>query len=112
MRPWAKKSRIAVAAAVATITCGCNFAQFHLTVTTSAPVSPKAKGCEFSVTSVRPERAAEDIAILDSGWCHDIPCFKEAIRDDVCKVGGDVVVAQTNESGYYVKGTVLRWRSQ
>jgi hypothetical protein len=99
MRQWANKSRVAVAAALATMVCGCSFAQVHLTVTTSAPLTPKAKGCEFSVTSVRPERAADDIATLDSGGCHASRAFQQAIADDVCKVGGDVVIAQTNDAG-------------
>jgi hypothetical protein len=40
--------------------------------------------------------------------CDDPTEFKNAVRADVCRVGGDVVLIETNGFGNYVRGTVLR----
>lgn len=88
----------------------CFSASFPLTVSTNKPLTPKPPGCEFMVVGSMPQGNYEEIATVRSAGkgCDDPEEFREAVRADVCKVGGDLVVTEVNGYGDFVRGTVLR----
>lgn len=96
---------------VFTFLAGCM--SYELTPTTTAPTTSKAP-CDFRVVNLPPHGDYEEIAALtpDGRRCAMNPNdFKSAVRDNVCRVGGDVVITEVNGFGCYVRGTVLRERS-
>ena len=91
--------------------CGLQAASYKATRTGSSVLKPKPADCDFAILTTKSDRPYEEIAILDSKnyMAHDVAEFKEAIKKDVCDLGGDAVFAQVNGYGYYPRGTVLRW---
>jgi hypothetical protein len=91
--------------------CGLQAASYRATQTGSSALTPKPANCDFAILTTTGSRPYEEIAILDSKnyMAHDVAEFKEAIKKDVCELGGDAVLAQVNGYGYYPRGTVLRW---
>lgn len=84
-----------------------------MSTSTSAPLTAKPANCDFRVVNLPPRADEyEEIATLSlaSKAADDPDQFKSAVRADVCKVGGDMVVTEVNGAGRYVRGTVLRKR--
>jgi len=81
-----------------------------MTVTTTKPVQPKPTNCDFQIVGVAPAEGYEEIALLSQsgGATSDPTVFKEKVRADVCRVGGDVVVTRINGFGDFLGGSVLR----
>ena len=103
-------ARVCVVAVVIT-GCGLQAASYKATKTGSSALMPKPANCDFAILTTPAARPYEEIAVLDSKnyMAHDVAEFKEAIKKDVCEMGGDAVLAQVNGYGYYPRGTVLRW---
>lgn len=91
--------------------CGLQAASYKATRTGPSALAPKPANCDFAILTTKADRPYEEIAILDSKnyMAHDAAEFKDAIKKDVCELGGDAVYAQVNGYGYYPRGTVLRW---
>ncbi len=89
---------------------GCFTASFPLTVSTNKPLAPKPPGCEFLVVGSMPQGNFEEVATVRSTGkgCSDPQEFRMAVREDVCRVGGDVVVTEANGYGNFVRGIVLK----
>jgi hypothetical protein len=87
---------------------GC--VRYEMSVSTTSPTRAKTATCEFRVVNMIPGGNYEEIATLTvSDKAAESPDeFKRAVREDVCRVGGDVVVTEINGLGLYVRGTVLR----
>ncbi len=91
-----------------------------MTATTTQPVTAKPSGCDFSVVTLVPQGAHQEIGTLTyedaSGFWSFGPSshaespdeFKRAVQAEVCRLGGDIVVTELNGRGQYVRGTVLR----
>jgi hypothetical protein len=87
---------------------------YKMTVTSATPGPAKAPTCDFQVLNLVPSgEAYEEIATLTptDARAATPERFKQAVREDVCRVGGDVVITQINGDGWYVRGTVLRKRA-
>lgn len=96
-------------AVVAVIGCGGATTAFTRTGPTLAA---QPDSCDFSVVTTTPESSTElgkvDIKYLkQTDWIYDESAFKRKVRTHVCQSGGDTVVAQINDNGLYMKGTVL-----
>ena len=89
--------------------CGCA-ASYPMTVSTDKPLTAKPPTCQFQVVAMPPQSGYEEIATLRLGAIStDNPdTFKDAVRADVCRVGGDLVVEEINGHGAIVRGAVLR----
>lgn len=74
------------------------------------PAEPLAPNCDFEVFKEAPQgeydRLAE-VKPVDFGATTPDE-FKDAIRADVCKAGGEMVVATVNGANNYIKGVVYR----
>ncbi len=86
--------------------------KYTLTPTTPAPVAaePLPPTCDFEVFKEAPQGEYDKLAELkpvDFGATSSDE-FKDAIRADVCKAGGEVVVATINGANNYIKGVVYR----
>jgi hypothetical protein len=100
--------RLPSASLLAVFTIGC-LPSYKLTASSASTVA-KPPTCEFRVVNLPPGQEFEEIATLTSedGFDTDPAKFKERVRADVCRVGGDVVFTEINAKGWYVRGTVLR----
>ena len=92
--------------------CGYGYTQ-----TTSHVAGPKPEGCVFDLLSVRPDRPFDELGVIDStsGSAYavsDARSFMEWVRPDVCRAGGDAVIAEVNGLGHYVRGIVIKYRKQ
>ncbi len=79
----------------------------------SVEVNAKNTDCDFDVLTVPPQRQYEDIGSLnwDSGVAvGTAPMLKDAIRSQVCAIGGDAVIGQMNGRGNFIAGSIIRWR--
>jgi hypothetical protein len=88
---------------------GCGSRSYAVTRTSADPVVSKAPDCDFAIlTQAEPDY--EEVAILEQD---DHPAvtaaeFQNIVRKQVCEVGGDAVVAEVDNQGAYLRGTVLR----
>src|SRR5260221_417808 len=90
-------------------------APYGFTATTQNAGTAKPAGCAFDILTTRPDQPFVEVGIFDvSSRLFSLPSdagtFKKAVSDDVCRVGGDAVLAEINGYGAYVRGTVLRYK--
>lgn len=79
------------------------------------PIAGHAPGCDFGVTATIPA-GYEEVGTLVYGSrtlssyraSRDPVEFKDAVRADVCSMGGDLVVTQVDAQGTIVRAAVLR----
>ena len=108
-----KATVFAVALAMGAVGCGPGY---QLTMTSPDSVVAKPANCQFVVITTRPDRPFDEIATLDHtrGYpSRDVGDFKSRVAENVCKAGGDAVIAKYGESDNhagYVQGTVIRWK--
>ena len=87
--------------------------KYNLTPTTpppETPAQPFAANCDFEVFKEAPQGEYDKLAELkpvDFGATTSGD-FKDAIRAEVCKAGGEMVVATVNGANSYIKGVVFR----
>jgi hypothetical protein len=87
--------------------------KYTLTPTTPAPASPAqplAANCDFEVFKEAPQGEYDllaEVKPVDFGATTSDE-FKDAIRAEVCKAGGEMVVATINGANSYIKGVVFR----
>jgi len=92
--------------------CAPYVPQYTTTVSTNQQLVAKPASCDFRVVNLAPTSGGfEEIATLTpkpslQAWTPE--SFKTAVHDDVCRLGGDMVVTEINGQGAYVRGTVLR----
>jgi len=93
--------------------CGASYALGRVGELTPPSRPPD---CRFEVRSDIPSRPFDEIAILaprdieyGSMAGGTVP-FQEAVQSQVCAVGGDAVVVETDAFDHYVRGTVIKYR--
>jgi hypothetical protein len=94
------------------LVAGCVPLSYTFTPASSQPVQAKPKGCKFEVVMSQPNEGYEEIGTLDyynGDTPKDANKFKKAIAEQVCEVGGDAVVATTDDKGAITKGSVIRF---
>jgi len=74
----------------------------------------KPPNCDFVIATTKVDHPYQEIGILDSQQAppQDAAAFKAKVQPQVCAVGGDAVVTEVNGTGYYVRGTILRFTEQ
>lgn len=90
---------------------GCFVASATYTPSTTARFPSKPADCDFAVLTTLPEGSLEELGILDiqkAGLVTTAGDFKTIVGPQVCAAGGDIVVAEVNGSGNYVRGSVFR----
>jgi hypothetical protein len=107
------KTRLAVFAGFL-LGAGCTY---NFTQTTSHVARPKPENCTFDVLTARPDSPFDELGVLDfsggSGYAaSNAREFMHSVRPDVCRAGGDAVLAEINGLGRYVRGTVVKYRPQ
>jgi hypothetical protein len=88
---------------------GCGTTSWSYTA--SATATPRDAACDFAVVSTPPGPGYQEIGLLDapSGSCLEgAQNFKQAVRAEVCKAGGDAVMTEISGFGCYKRGTVFR----
>lgn len=78
--------------------------------TSDKQYSPKPSNCDFKIKVTDSGLGDyEEIGII-SGCAgqKDISSYKSTIQPDVCKAGGDLVVARTNGYGVFCQGVVFK----
>ena len=91
---------------------GCGSASFQYVPTTGEQTQPKAVGCDFAILSTPPTREYIELGVLQPNSqfrTKDVQVFRQQVDADVCRAGGDAVLAEINGTGQYVRGTVIRY---
>jgi len=99
----------------ALVACGRPPIAYMASPTAAAPAQPHAPGCDFAVTATLPA-GYEEVGTLVYGSrtlssyraSRDPVEFKDAVRSDVCSMGGDLVVTQVDAQGTIVRAAVVR----
>ncbi|MGA9521685.1 MAG: hypothetical protein WBV82_09485 [Myxococcaceae bacterium] len=77
-----------------------------------SPVLPEA--CELEVLQAAPDRGYSIVGEVEpedpAKLATDLAAFVDAIRTAACKHGGNAVIAVTDETGRYSRGTVISVR--
>ena len=93
---------------------GCVPLSYAFTPSTQAPIKAKPSNCEFKVFMSNPAEGYEEIGTLqhyNGTPPKDTEKFKKAVAEQVCQVGGDAVIATSDEKGQLMKGSIIRWSS-
>lgn len=74
------------------------------------PAEPLPATCDFDVFKEAPQGEYDNLGEVKAvdfaaGTADE---FRDAVRADVCKAGGEMVVATVNGAGNYLKGTIYR----
>jgi hypothetical protein len=90
---------------------GCVGITYSYTPTTQNIGMAKSSRCSFDLLTMRPSRAYLELGVLEptDGAGASATEFKEAVGDQVCRVGGDAVLTEVNGFGHYVRGTVIKY---
>src|SRR5712664_4077055 len=117
------RSRMPLARAASLLAVGC-IAGTEYTASSSVRAQPKPESCSFDVLTTRPQRAFEELGIIDftggmissSGRRAGVPDSASALKDKaaqtVCGAGGDAVLEDVNGLGQYVRATVIRYKAE
>jgi len=100
---------------VVLVACGRPPIAYMASPTAATPSPAHAPGCDFGVTATIPA-GYEEVGTLVYGSrtlssyraSRDPVEFKDAVRADVCSMGGDLVVTQVDAQGTIVRAAVLR----
>lgn len=88
---------------------GC--VSYSLTPTPGKTASAKPGACTFEVNASRPSGELEELATISVVSATSSPeKFMSSVREDVCRVGGEIVVTEVNGIGQIVRGVVYRRR--
>ena len=89
---------------------GCGTQGYTMSMSTTSPTTGQAEPCDFRVVNIPPQGPFEEIATLTplDSPASTPEAFKKVVHDDVCRIGGTVVVTEINGFGRYMRGTVLR----
>jgi hypothetical protein len=94
---------------------GCGPMYFYGT-TGSITVPSKDPKCSFELLTGTPPRSFDELGVVApedieyGSLAAGSPQFADQIRPMVCAAGGDAVVAEQNQWGRYVRGTVIKYR--
>ena len=90
---------------------GCVSTTFSFTPSTKGSVA-KPSGCQFEMFDAPPDKPFEEIGRMDY-YNGDVPkttdALRKAIKDRVCEVGGDAVIADPDMKGEYRTATVIQY---
>lgn len=91
---------------------GCASATYSFTPASSRGVLPKPDNCKVDVVTAPPTGNYEEVGTLDfynGTEPKNVDDFKKAVAKQVCKAGGDAVIAIANDKGQYTKGSVIHY---
>lgn len=78
--------------------------------TTGHTAEARKGGCAFDVLTTRPNKAYDELGVFEPyGAVNDATAFRKAVADELCRQGGDAVIAEINGHGQYVRGTAIRY---
>lgn len=94
--------------------CGCVSTTFSFTPSTKGQTSRPA-GCDFELFDAPPDKPFEEIGRMDY-YNGDVPkttdALRKAIKDRVCEVGGDAVIADPDMKGEFRTATVIKYNKR
>lgn len=96
--------------AVVALLAGCVGTTYSFTPSTKGEIA-RQPGCEFQIVDTAPEAAFEEVGRLDhynGPVPKSVDALRSAIKDRVCQVGGDVVIADPDPKGEYKTVTVVK----
>jgi hypothetical protein len=104
--------RLLLLASLVGCLAGCMSATYAWTPASNKPVSPKPDNCAVEVVTSQPQKAYEEIGTLkhyNGTPPKNTDGFKKAVAKQVCQAGADAVIAQANDKGELVNGTVIKY---
>ena len=99
-------------AIVLCVASSCASVAYSYTPSGATRSSPSPPGCEFTVATTRPDGNLEDLGVLEmtSNCAHNATEFREAVAEQVCRAGGNLVVPDVAGAECYRRATVFRRR--
>jgi len=96
------------------ISAGC---AYKFTQTTPRSATRRPLDCVFEVLTRQPDQPFSELGVLDfmggaAKAAPDARSFAQSVRRDVCRAGGDAVLAEVNGRGKYIRGTVIKYRTK
>ncbi|GEM_PF-3423311 len=69
--------------------------------------------CEYQLLSAVPSQPFQEVGIIDAyrSQTRDTSEFMNGIREQVCAAGGDAAIAEKAGNGFYIKATVIKFKS-
>lgn len=104
---------LALALAAAAAACAAPI-RYDFTRTTTANATVRPADCQIELFTAPPGKPYVELGVLDwhrrelSKRAYNAADFMRAVRPQVCGVGGNAVLAEVNDDGAYVRGTVIR----
>jgi hypothetical protein len=88
---------------------GCGSRSYVVTRTGTAQAMAKAPDCDFAILTASVDGDYEQVTVLER---EDQPAvtaaeFQKIVGKQVCELGGDAVLAEIDNQGAYLRGTVL-----
>ncbi len=85
--------------------------EYQTTPTTRVAAPSRPDNCTFDLLRLRPDRPFEELAVLESSpqYADSLGEFRAQIATQVCRAGGDAVIAHPNSDGYYPGGVIIRY---
>lgn len=93
------------------VLAGCAPTTFAFSPTVPV-ISAKPDNCPVEVMTSPPQRTFQEVGTLDFYNGEEpktLDAFKAAVAKQVCGVGGDAVIAISDDKGRFTKGTVIAY---
>ena len=107
------RSTLAVTMASVCVLLGACGPTFKYVPTSEVTNEAREPTCEFRVLTTIPSNPFDEVGILQADGSYrtsDVEEFKKIVAPDVCRAGGDAIISEINGLGYYMRGTVIRYR--
>lgn len=97
--------------AIVALCAGCVATSYSFTPSTKGEVA-RPSGCTFEIFDAPPDKPFEEVGRLDhynGAVPKTVDALRSAIKDRVCEVGGDAVVADPDMKGEYKTAQVIKY---
>src|SRR5689334_15873991 len=94
------------------VLASCAPTTYTYSPTTQRPFPSRPDNCSFEVVTSDSSKSFEEVGTLEyynGAEPKTVEEFRKAVAKQVCGVGGDAVIAITNDKGLYTKGTIIHY---
>jgi len=94
------------------VLASCSPTTYTYSPTVRRPPPSRPDDCSFEIATSDPSKSFEEVGTLqyyNGTEPRTVEEFKKAVAKQVCGVGGDAVIAITNDKGLYTKGTIIHY---
>jgi len=103
--------RLSFVVAIA-LAAGCVPTSYAYTPASSRSFEKRGESCAFEIVTTPPDKNFEEVGTLahyNGDVPKDLDGLRKAIEKQVCNLGGDAVIAISEEGKGYSKATIIHW---